>query len=191
MRRTTAFALTLALAALPLAADDEAKKKHDCPLHAQHMAEAAARAATPAPSTSHAGHDVDVRGAEAMGFSQEKTRHTFRLTKDGGAIEVRAVDAADADSIARVRTHLADIARRFPAGDFTIPEMVHARVPEGVAVMQELRTAIGWRYEPLDRGGRVVITTRDARALEAIHAFLRFQISDHRTGDSGEVESRL
>ncbi|PYR73529.1 MAG: hypothetical protein DMF86_20265 [Acidobacteria bacterium] len=31
--------------------------------------------------------------------------------------------------------------------------------------------------------GRVRITTKDARALEAVHAFLRYQIKEHRTGD--------
>jgi len=29
----------------------------------------------------------------------------------------------------------------------------------------------------------VRITTKDARALEAVHAFLRYQIKEHRTGD--------
>ena len=133
-------------------------------------------------------HGVDRRGDAVMGFSHETTKHTFRLTKSGGAIEVRATDPKDADSIGRIRTHLAEIARRFPQGDFAQPEEIHGRKPDGTDVMQELRTAIDWRYEPIDRGGRVVIATKDARALDAIHRFLRFQISDHRTGDSAEVE---
>jgi hypothetical protein len=35
----------------------------------------------------------------------------------------------------------------------------------------------------------VRISTRDAEALAAVDAFLRFQIEDHRTGDSGQVQS--
>lgn len=136
----------------------------------------------------HAGHDVDRRGDAVMGFSHETTKHTFRLTKGGGAIEVRATDPKDAESIARIRTHLADIAKRFPTGDFAQPEEIHGRKPDGTDVMQELRTAIDWRYEPIERGGRVVIATKDTRALDAIHRFLRFQISDHRTGDTEQVE---
>ncbi|HEX6159946.1 MAG TPA: hypothetical protein VF111_07255, partial [Thermoanaerobaculia bacterium] len=62
-------------------------------------------------------HAVDSRGAEAMGFDQQKTKHTFRLHRDGGAIEVRATEAKDAENIASVRTHLAEISRLFPKGD--------------------------------------------------------------------------
>jgi hypothetical protein len=34
----------------------------------------------------------------------------------------------------------------------------------------------------------MVIKTGNPEALAAIHDFLRFQISDHRTGDSPEVQ---
>lgn len=137
--------------------------------------------------TQHA-HDVDARGAEAMGFDQQKTKHTFRLHEDGGAIEVRAVEANDAASIASVRSHLAEIAKLFPNGDFAKPQYIHGKVPDGVPVMLETLKDIQWTYEEVERGARVRIRTRNARAREAIHAFLRFQIDDHRTGDSGKIE---
>jgi hypothetical protein len=31
--------------------------------------------------------------------------------------------------------------------------------------------------------------TSDSKALKAIHEFLRFQISNHHTGDSGDIAS--
>jgi hypothetical protein len=34
----------------------------------------------------------------------------------------------------------------------------------------------------------VLITTKNAEALKALHEFLRFQISDHGTGDLTEVQ---
>jgi hypothetical protein len=40
----------------------------------------------------------------------------------------------------------------------------------------------------LERGGRVRIELRNARAGEAVHVFLKFQISDHRTGDHTGVQ---
>ncbi len=43
--------------------------------------------------------------------------------------------------------------------------------------------------EPTARGARVVIRTANPEALEAVHAFLRFQISDHRTGDSSALRN--
>lgn len=42
-------------------------------------------------------------------------------------------------------------------------------------------------YEDLERGGRVRITTEDPTAQAAVHAFLKAQIADHRTGDPPEV----
>jgi TusA-related sulfurtransferase len=146
----------------------------NCSMHAQHTA------------AQHT--DVDRRGDAVMGFSHEKTKHSFRLLDDGGAIEVRANDAADAENIAAIRSHLRDIAKEFAAGEFTKPEEIHARVPDGVDVMKERGAAIAFEYEELDRGARVHLETSDAQAREAIHAFLRFQINDHRTGDSLEVE---
>lgn len=131
---------------------------------------------------------VNERGDRVMGFSHQKTAHHFRLKRDGGAIEVEATDASDAESRNRIRSHLAHIARKFAAGDFTAPMLIHAKVPPGISTMKQLKTMIIWKFEETDGGGRVSITTSNRTALSAIHKFLRFQISDHQTGDSGKVE---
>jgi hypothetical protein len=54
--------------------------------------------------------------------------------------------------------------------------------------MTRLKARIAYQYEETSTGGRVRIVTRDADALKAVHAFLYFQIEDHRTGDSGVVQ---
>jgi hypothetical protein len=133
----------------------------------------------------HAG--VDRRGDHVMGFDHEKTTHHFRLTGEGGAIEVTANDPGDAASRDAIRAHLAHIAKMFAAGDFDAPMLIHDRVPPGVPTLKRKRKAIHWVYEPTDAGGRVAISTSDAKARSAIHEFLRFQIEDHRTGDPTEV----
>ena len=123
----------------------------------------------------------------AMGFSQDATRHTFRLFAGGGAIEVRAIDANDAASIKAIRHHLQMIAADFAAGDFAKPEAVHEKLPDDAARMSELRRDIRYRYSEIASGGQVRITTKNSQALEAIHEFLRFQIREHKTGDSTEI----
>ena len=60
---------------------------------------------------------------------------------------------------------------------------IHAQTPPGVPTMKRLKTRISDAYEPTAAGGRVTISTKDPKALTAVHAFLRFQIEDHRTGD--------
>jgi hypothetical protein len=123
-----------------------------------------------------------------MGFAQTKTTHHFRLTKDGGQIEVEANDATDTTSRAQIRTHLKHIAAAFAAGDFDIPMFVHAQTPPGVPAMQRLKAAISYTYEDTPRGGRVRIAAKDADANAAVHEFLTFQIKEHQTGDALEID---
>jgi hypothetical protein len=136
-------------------------------------------------------HDaVNQRGDHVMGFSHEKTTHHFLLFADGGAIEVRANDPKDTASRDQIRMHLSHIAQMFAAGNFDAPMLIHDRVPPGVPTLRRLKADVAWRYEDLDLGGRIRITTTNKEALAAVHEFLKFQIEDHRTGDSGQVKSR-
>jgi hypothetical protein len=124
------------------------------------------------------------RADEGMGFSQEKTTHHFLLAANGGVISVEAKDAKDVDSRDEIRMHLAHIAKAFAAGDFDIPMFVHDQVPDGVPVMRAKKDAIHYRFEEMESGGRVVISSEDRAAVGAIHEFLAFQIREHKTGDS-------
>lgn len=146
------------------------------------------------PAQGH-GHDdhakgVDERGDRVMGFDHEKTTHHFLLYADGGAIEVAANSADDAESHNQIRKHLGHIARMFTEGNFKAPMLIHARTPPGVPVMQRLKGEIRYEYEEMERGARVSIKTTNAEALAAVHEFLRFQIKDHKTGDATEVRPR-
>ena len=123
------------------------------------------------------------RGDQGMGFDQSKTTHHFRLFADGGAIEVSANEVTDSASRDEIRSHLGHIARMFSEGNFSIPMFVHDQVPPGVETMKEQKSAIRYKYEETERGGQVRISTSNPEALRAIHAFLRFQIEEHRTGD--------
>ena len=123
-----------------------------------------------------------------MGFSHQKTTHHFRLTRDGGMIEVTANDKQDTASQDQIRQHLSHIAQMFSAGNFDAPMFIHDRTPPGVPVMQRLKEEIKYKYEKIERGGRVRITTKNAEAIDAIHQFLRFQIEDHQTGDPVEIQ---
>ena len=124
------------------------------------------------------------RANEGMGFDQEKTTHHFLLQQTGGVIEVTAKDAADAASVDHIRLHLRHIASAFANGDFSLPMFIHDTDPPGVVTMKERRTQMTFRYEDVEAGGKVVVLTADAAARAALHDFLRFQIREHKTGDS-------
>jgi len=128
------------------------------------------------------------RGAEAMGFDQNATTHHFKLAPAGGSIEVTVNNEKDDDVVAAVRSHLRSIAADFARGEFDKPFQTHGEVPPGVPEMQKRRQKITYRYEDLAQGAAVRIETKDAPALEAIHAFLRYQITEHQTGDPKQNE---
>jgi hypothetical protein len=121
------------------------------------------------------------RGAEVMGFDQQTTTHHFRLLPTGGAIEVTANGQDDVAGITQIRSHLQHVAAMFRDGNFSAPMLIHAQEPPGVAEMKRAGADISYRYESIERGGRVVLGTTGH--VEAVHDFLRFQITDHRTGD--------
>jgi hypothetical protein len=149
------------------------------------------RAQTPAstaPATNQKHFEnVEARGDQGMGFSHQMTGHHFRLLPDGGAIEVEAKEANDAASRQAIRAHLTMIAGRFAAGDFSVPMFIHATAPPGMGTMQRLKQKITYTAEETPRGAQVRIMTKDPEAIRAIHQFLRFQIVEHRTGDSEET----
>ena len=134
---------------------------------------------------------AQTHAAMAMGFDQQATTHHFRLYEDGGAIEVTVNDPGDVKDRAAIRSHLPHIAMMFGNGNFDAPMLVHdsSHVP-GTAVMAERRDSIRYTYVETTNGGRVEIVTKDPQALAAVHAFLAYQIAEHKTGDTATVSKR-
>lgn len=131
------------------------------------------------------------RGAHVMGFDQDKTAHHFLLYEDGGAIDISVKDPADTGNRDAIRGHLPHISMMFSEGDFEAPMLVHdtKNVP-GIKTLTERKKTITYRYVETPVGGRVDIVTKDAKTLAALHEFLRYQIKEHQTGDSGVVAKR-
>jgi hypothetical protein len=66
----------------------------------------------------------------------------------------------------------------------------HNRVAQGQSgepEMKALRGKIHYTLEETKTGGRVVISSTDKDAVEAVHQFLIFQIQEHKTGDPIKV----
>jgi hypothetical protein len=180
MRRNLYIVLTTVLVIVGVAATIRLQAQHqtkpeqshsDCPMMKEH---------------SMAG--MNERGDHGMGFSQERTTHHFYLTKTGGIIQVEANDPKDSASRDQIRQHLGHIAMMFAEGNFDTPMFVHDQVPAGVTEMQRLKSVISYKYEETEQGGRVLISTDDAQAVAAVQSFLRFQITEHKTGDPLEVK---
>jgi len=166
----------LLLFALPVFAQDHPQQDDmkDCPMYSQ-----------------PASHEAVVQnhGDQAMGFPHDKTTHHFRILSDGGSIEVTANNPNDIANTTAIRSHLTHIAGMFNNGDFSTPMFIHDGLPPGVTTMKLVKSAIRYSYEEIPAGGRVRIKSDDPVAVAAIHDFLRFQITEHRTGDNAEAPS--
>jgi hypothetical protein len=124
-------------------------------------------------------HSNMSHAAQAMGFDQQTTHHTFTVTADGGSIAVDVKDAADITTRDRIRAHLKEIAVSFAQGDFTKPFQSHGEIPPGVPVMADKKGAIRYTYADTPLGGIVRIRTKDAHAIDAVHEFLKYQDQEH------------
>lgn len=133
---------------------------------------------------------VKSHGDHAMGFPHDKTTHHFRLLSTGGVIEVTADQATDKMNTEAIRSHLHHLAAMFTNGDFSTPAFIHDMVPPGATTMKLLKGSIKYRYEEIPAGGRLKMESGDPVGLAAIHDFLRYQVTEHQTGDSLQIAKR-
>ncbi len=180
----TMFAILLLFSALALSS--LAQDTKTCPLHEQHMKAAAAMEHHDAmnASSDEKFDAMKQRGAQAMGFDQDATTHHFLIRPDGGVIQVTAKDSNAQPTIQAIRTHLQRIQSQFSKADFEAPFATHGETPDGVEQMKQLAKQIQYSYQEVGNGAQVVIQTKDPDALHAVHAFLDYQIREHRTGDA-------
>jgi hypothetical protein len=155
--------------------------------HAQHQEKKAPSSQPMSGMNDMQDQKMNERGDHVMGFDHTKTTHHFRLFADGGSIEVTANSPQDRESRDQIRMHLGHIAKMFAAGNFNAPMLIHDQIPSGVPTMQKLKTDIQFKFEETEGGARIRISSNSPEALTAIHDFLRFQIKEHKTGDSVEV----
>lgn len=153
---------------------------------------ACSRSADPAQQMSHEADSSFVamqqRGKMAMGVDQTTSTHTFDARPDGGRIELLR-DENDSLGIAQIRAHLRLIQHAFQAGDFSTPAFVHMQTMPGTAMMAKKRDVIAYSYHDLPRGGEVVMQTKDAEALAAIHEFMGAQRMGHHATGAGAVNA--
>jgi hypothetical protein len=79
----------------------------------------------------------------------------------------------------------------FAGGDFKAPMLTHDAHPPGVATMTRLKEQIRYEFAETDRGARIRLVTSNPETTDAVHAFLLFQIVDHRTHDVPTISDDL
>jgi hypothetical protein len=121
---------------------------------------------------------------EVASFDQEKSTCHFKLLPDGGVIEITANDLSDVATRNAIQQQVVKIAGMLTEGNFAIPMFVHQQQPPGIDTMKRLKSELSYTPENLPNGGRVRITTSNPAARNTVYDFLRFEIQEHKTGDS-------
>lgn len=118
-------------------------------------------------------------GQAVMPFDLDATTHIFEKTEQGGIQQVVADDPDDADTIAQIRTHLAEQEERFAQGDFHNPQMIHGTAMPGLHERMMGADQIVIEYSELPNGAQILYTTDDADLIAAIHSWFDAQVADH------------
>jgi hypothetical protein len=123
--------------------------------------------------------DVREKGAQVMPFALEQTLHSFDKTETGGIQRVLVRGDAP-DQVAKIRTHLQEIAQSFSTRDFTKPARIHGADMPGLA---EMKTAppddLDVAYRELDKGAEIAYVGHTPTIVAAIHRWFDAQLSDH------------
>jgi hypothetical protein len=79
----------------------------------------------------------------------------------------------------------------FASGNFKAPMLIHDANPPGAATITRLKEQIRYDFSETDRRARIRLVTSSPETTDAVHAFLLFQIGDHRTGDVPTISDDL
>ncbi len=109
---------------------------------------------------------------------------------EGERVRLEPLQPKHTEVVVRWRSDPAVIAQMFGDGNFEAPMLIHATKVPGTDQMAAMKNRIRFVYVETPGGGRLDIFTTDATALHAVHEFMKFQIADHRTGDTTAVTKR-
>src|SRR5207249_3228908 len=118
-----------------------------------------------------------------------------RIISDYSTTEEKSMSRPPTRKIKRasikIRTHLGHIVKMFSSGNFKAPMLIHDTNPPGTATMTRLKEQIRYEFSETDRGARIRLVTSSPETTDAVHAFLLFQIVDHRTQDVPTISDDL
>ncbi len=130
---------------------------------------------------------------EPIHYDRDRVVHHFYLYPDGGMMTLTVTDPSDAETRKAVRAYVQRVSQLMVVGNLTrLREQFGDGVPglNRIAEARGRKATITVHSSTPDEGSQIIFSTSDAAALEGLHDFLRFQITDLKTGDPLEVRER-
>jgi hypothetical protein len=132
--------------------------------------------------------EVPARFSRALGVSLDKVVVHYYLVKNGGVIELAAKDANDNATISALQKYLQNQKELWEKGKETAVTEVHSKPPECAGVMRKLRNDITFYVAKTDAGAVLRMFSINEQARNAIQDYLKFEIAEHKTGDSPTID---
>lgn len=132
--------------------------------------------------------EMNSRFSHALGVSVDKVNLHFYLVKNGGVIELAAKDPNDSATVGTIQKYLQNQKELWEKGKENAVTEVHAKPPESANIMRKLRNEITFYMAKTDNGGVLRMFSINEQAKNAIQDYLRFEIAEHKTGDSPTID---
>jgi len=123
------------------------------------------------------------RGKGVPPLDESKIVRHYWLVKNGGIIEISPKDAADTATMDLIQKHCEALSAEFNAGSFESSVPAGSTPPPSIAQLKKLKNQITFAVAQTDTGWSVRMLTIDPTARQAVLDFLRFQITERKTGD--------
>ena len=131
--------------------------------------------------------EMNARFSKALGAGLDKVALHFYLVKNGGVIELASKDPNDTGTIEAIRKYLQSQKDLWEKGKDPVTE-VHAKAPESANLMRKLRNDITFYTAKTDTGAVLRMFSINEQARDAIQDYLKFEITEHKTGDSPTID---
>lgn len=143
------------------------------------LASAQSAAAAPDPF-----QEMNARFSHVLGVSVDKVKLHFYLVKNGGVVDLTARDPSDSITISAIQKYLQNQKDLWEKGKENAVTDVHEKAPESAATMRRLRNEITFYMAKTDNGGDLRMFSINDQARLAIQDYMKFEITEHKTGDS-------
>jgi hypothetical protein len=131
--------------------------------------------------------DVNARFSRSLGVSLDKIVLHFYLVKNGGVVEITAKDPGDTATVTAIQKYLQTQKELWEKGKDPVTE-IHGKAPDSAAVMRKLRNDITFYMAKTDEGAVLRMFSINDQARGAIQDYLKFEIAEHKTGDSPTID---
>ncbi len=131
---------------------------------------------------------LNARFSRVLGVSVEKVVLHFYLVKNGGVIDLTAKDPKDSITVNAIQKYLQNQKELWEKGKESAVTHIHERPPEAAATMRKLRNDITFYTAKTDAGAVLRMFSINDQARGAIQDYLKFEIAEHKTGDSPTVD---